>query len=45
MITFATGSSDPTRVALNAAVDYVASYRRAHKPRRARNSARPNNKT
>jgi len=46
MITYATGSPEPLRTAVNAAVDYVRSFAPAGKPRRARTrSARRNRKS
>lgn len=45
MITYATGSAEPIRTALNAAVDYVSSFRPAPAKRPSRLSARPNRKS
>jgi AcrR family transcriptional regulator len=44
MMTYATGSAEPIRTALNAAVDYVSSFRPAPAKRPSRSAARPQKK-
>jgi AcrR family transcriptional regulator len=41
MMTYATGSAEPIRTALNAAVDYISSFRPAPARRPSRSAARP----
>ncbi len=44
MLTYATGSAEPIRATINAAVDYVGSFRPAPKKRTLRSVSRPTNK-
>ena len=44
MLTYATGSAEPIRATINAAVDYVGSFRPAPKKRTRRSVSRPNHK-
>ena len=41
MLTFATASAEPFRVAINAAVDYVGTFRPAPRRRTPRSASRP----
>ena len=45
MLTYATGSAEPIRAALNAVVDHVGSFRSARAKRRSRPAARPTKKS
>jgi TetR/AcrR family transcriptional regulator, transcriptional repressor for nem operon len=45
MLTYATGTVEPLRAAIYAAVDYVSSFRSPPKKRAPRSVSRPKNKT